>query len=50
MPMRRLKATAETVHFGFYDAALPPVFEVESGEEFWVATVSADPTHDVSSD
>ena len=50
MPMRRLKATAETVHFGFYDAALPPVFEVESGEEFWIATVSADPTHDVCPD
>jgi acetamidase/formamidase len=50
MPIRRLNATAETVHFGFYDAALPPVFEVESGEEFWVATVSADPTHDVCPD
>ncbi len=47
--MRRLEARAETVHFGFYDAALQPVFEIESGEEFWVATVSADPAHEVPS-
>jgi acetamidase/formamidase len=48
--MRRLDATAETVHFGFYDASLPAVFEAESGEEFWVTTVSADPTHEVPAD
>ncbi len=48
--MRRLDATAETVHFGFYDASLPAVFEVDSGEEFWVSTVSADPTHEVPAD
>lgn len=47
---RRLKATANTVHFGFFDAALAPVFEVASGEEFWVDTVSADPAHDVPRD
>jgi acetamidase/formamidase len=47
MPMRRLEATADTVHFGFYDASLAPVFEVNSGEEFWVNTVSADPNHEV---
>jgi hypothetical protein len=45
--MRRLKATAQTVHFGFLDGSLAPVFEVESGEEFWINTVSADPEHDV---
>src|SRR4051812_48075622 len=45
--MRRLEATAQTVHFGFLDGSLAPVFEVESGEEFWINTVSADPAHDV---
>lgn len=45
--MRRLEANAKTVHFGFFDATLAPVFEVDSGEEFWINTVSADPTHDV---
>lgn len=45
--MKRFRATAETVHFGFYDASLAPAFEVASGEEFWVSTVSADPDHEV---
>jgi acetamidase/formamidase len=45
--MRRLEASAKTVHFGFFDATLAPVFEVESGEEFWINTVSADPSHEV---
>jgi len=45
--VRRLEATARTVHCGFFDAALAPVLEVESGEEIWVETVSADPAHEV---
>ena len=45
--VRRLEATARTVHCGFFDAALAPVLEVESGEEIWVQTVSADPAHEV---
>src|SRR5262249_3388190 len=48
--MRRLKATAQTVHFGFLDGSLAPGFEVESGEEFGINTVSADPEHDVPRD
>jgi acetamidase/formamidase len=48
--MRRLEATARTVHFGFLDGSLAPVFEVDSGEEFWINTVSADPAHDVPRD
>jgi acetamidase/formamidase len=44
---KRLEATARTVHFGFFDAALAPVLEIESGEEIWVETVSADPAHAV---
>jgi acetamidase/formamidase len=45
--MRRLDASAKTVHFGFFDAILAPIFEVDPGEEFWINTVSADPAHDV---
>jgi len=48
--MKTFQATAKTVHFGFFDASLSPAFEVESGEEFWVNTVSADPNHDVPRD
>lgn len=45
--MKRLAASARTVHFGFFDAELAPVLEVESGEEVAVETVSADPDHEV---
>lgn len=31
--MKHLKATHETVHRGLYDATLPPVIEIGSGEE-----------------
>src|SRR3954449_2695329 len=41
--VKRLECTARTVHFGFYDAALAPVLEVDSGDEILVETVSADP-------
>src|SRR4051794_24332582 len=46
-PVKRLEASARTVHFGFFDAALAPVLEVDSGAEIWVETVSADPAHEV---
>lgn len=45
--MRHLKATVETVHIGFHDAALAPVLTVDCGEEILIDTVSADPAHDV---
>jgi acetamidase/formamidase len=41
--VKRLECTARTVHFGFYDAALAPVLEVDPGDEILVETVSADP-------
>jgi acetamidase/formamidase len=41
--MRRLQPTADTVHFGFYDAVLPPVLEIDSGEEIVIGSVSAHP-------
>jgi acetamidase/formamidase len=45
--MKHLQATRDTVHFGFYDATLRPVLEVESGEEIVVSTISAHPEDDV---
>src|ERR1035437_4932885 len=45
--MKYLNATWDTVHFGFYDASLPPVLEIESGEEIQVTSLSAHPTDDV---
>jgi acetamidase/formamidase len=45
--MQRLRATVDTVHIGFHDAALKPVLTVDDGEELIVDTVSADPAHDV---
>ena len=48
--MKTLKASYDTVHFGFYDATLRPVLEVESGEEISFTTVSAHPDDDVPSD
>lgn len=45
--MKQLAARSDTVHFGFYDATLAPVLEIESGEDVFLNTVSADPAHDV---
>jgi acetamidase/formamidase len=45
--VQNLAARFDTVHFGFYDAALAPVLEIESGDEIAITTVSADPAHDV---
>ncbi|MCS0496504.1 acetamidase/formamidase family protein [Ancylobacter sp. MQZ15Z-1] len=41
--MKHLDATPSTVHFGFHDACLPPVMEVNPGEEIVISSVSADP-------
>ena len=45
--MKHLRPTPKTVHRGFYDAALPPVLEIESGEEVTIGTISAKPTDKV---
>ena len=45
--MKELPARFDTVHFGFWDAALVPVLEIESGDEVLVGTVSGDPADDV---
>lgn len=41
--MIHLKPSPKTVHFGFFDATLPPVLEIESGEELMIDTMSAHP-------
>lgn len=48
--MKELKAAHDTVHFGFYDATLRPVLNVESGEEIAFTTLSAHPDDKVPGD
>ena len=45
--MKEVAARFNTVHFGFYDAKLAPILEIDSGEEILINTVSADPADDV---
>ena len=40
MTHHRLDAGPDTVHWGFFDAALPPVLTVESGDTVTISTVS----------
>jgi acetamidase/formamidase len=39
----RLTAGPDTCHWGFFDAALPPVLTIESGSEVTIDTVSGTP-------
>ncbi|MEP9355791.1 acetamidase/formamidase family protein [Xanthobacter sp. KR7-65] len=48
--MKRLDPTAETVHFGFHDARLVPVLEIDPGEEISLGSISAHPDDDVPAD
>jgi acetamidase/formamidase len=41
--MARLDAGADTVHWGYFDARLPPVLTVESGQQVVISTVSGSP-------
>ena len=43
MQTHRLDAAPETVHWGFFDAALKPVLTVEPGDVVTVSTVSGPP-------
>ncbi len=45
--MKQVPARFDTVHFGFHDATLAPILEIDSGEEILINTVSADPADDV---
>jgi acetamidase/formamidase len=39
----RVEAGANTVHWGFFDARLPPVFTIDSGEQVMISSVSGAP-------
>ena len=43
MPSNRIDAAPETVHWGYFDAALAPVLTVESGDTVTLSTVSGGP-------
>jgi acetamidase/formamidase len=43
MAQHRLDAGPDTVHWGFFDAALAPVLEVDSGDTVTISTVSGTP-------
>jgi acetamidase/formamidase len=43
MPSHRIDAAPETVHWGYFDAALAPVLTVESGDTVTLSTVSGGP-------
>ena len=43
MPIR-VDAGADTVHWGYFDAALAPVATIDSGETVTIASVSGPPT------
>jgi acetamidase/formamidase len=43
MQKHRVDAGPETVHWGFFDAALKPLITIESGDEVTVSTVSGPP-------
>ncbi len=40
-----LKASPETVAWGYFDASLPPVAEIDSGDTIVIETVSGSPEH-----
>jgi acetamidase/formamidase len=43
MPHHRLDASPETVHWGFFDAALKPLITIDSGDTITISTVSGTP-------
>lgn len=43
MTHHRLSASVETCHWGFFDAALPPVLSIQSGDTLTVETISGGP-------
>jgi acetamidase/formamidase len=44
MKTHRLDAAPETVHWGFFDAALKPLITIEPGDEVTISTVSGPPS------
>ncbi len=44
MPIPRLEPGPDNVHWGYFDAGLPPRLAIESGERVIISTVSAAPS------
>ncbi len=44
MAQHRLDASADTVHWGYFDAALKPLITIDSGDTVTISTVSGQPT------
>ena len=38
-----LHASSETIHWGYFDASLPPALKVDSGDRVTIHTVTAEP-------
>jgi acetamidase/formamidase len=45
MTAHRLDAAADTVHWGYFDAALKPLITVDPGDTVTISTVSGSPSH-----
>ena len=45
MTSHHLPAGAKTCHWGYFDAALPPVISVKSGDRVVIDTVTGAPEH-----
>lgn len=45
MPAQTLKASTDTCHWGFFDAAMPPALTIESGDEVVIDTISGAPSN-----
>ena len=43
MATHRLDAAPDTVHWGFFDAALKPLMTIDSGDTVTISTVSGSP-------
>ena len=43
MAHHRIEAGPETVHWGYFDAALPPLVTIDSGDTVTISTVSGPP-------
>ena len=43
MADHHLASNPETVHWGYFDATLPPILTIDSGDSVTISTVSAAP-------
>ena len=48
MAHHRIEAGPETVHWGYFDARLPPLLTVDSGDTVTISTVSGPPRDDAA--